>query len=349
MITHVNLVQRGVSALSHPVSGKSGRLYGQAVSSPQHGGVLFRLTMKEYADFAHDIVGQTAPGQQWVPELIGNESAPQSAKCDRCPKAAIAIWDRFYFCGDHAPDNAILLDGSGQTVGLSRGMPVSARSQLPPLAQRTPVLETALTPPVEDRLTNKVEGDETELDQEHFRAPVIGTEHEDSPPEKTGSGTTVVTEQPRTAAPPTPPPLNPVLQPPAVASPAPQPPARPDSRTTEPAKPAGVPAIEAITTAIVDRISGVLPGMVEKAIDAKFSAAAPPPAKPPTAKPAVKKAVKKAAPAPRPASEFSQLQGRAKELGINSFGKKASQLKEEIAAKEKPAPAAKPDDEEIPF
>jgi hypothetical protein len=100
MTYFVNLVQRGISANSHPVSGKSGKGYGTAVNSPQHGGVIFQMSLQDYMNAAHDLCGNTIAGQQWVPEFVMEAGAQAQArpKCDRCPRPSVAIWDRFPFC-----------------------------------------------------------------------------------------------------------------------------------------------------------------------------------------------------------------------------------------------------------
>jgi hypothetical protein len=340
----VHLVQRGIPAQTHPVTGKSGKLYGQALQSPVHGGVMYQMSAKDYLDNAHDLVGNTSPGQQWVPEFMTNNPREVGQfKCDRCSKPAVAIWDRYYYCGDHAPNNAAYLDGSG-FIGQPAVTAAPAASSV----------DTHLTPPVKERgenLTGTLQ-ERKELPREDFRAPVIGTTHEDSPPERTAGGVFEAEQPTRTSAPATPPPPNPApttqvpppAPPPAVASPAPQ-----------PAKPAvsGTAVVEAITTAVADKLTAVLPGLVEKAVDSKLQALVQAEApKPPTKRAAAKKTTTKPEPKARPQTEFSKLQTRAKELNINSFGKNADKLKAEIAQAEAPpatAGATTAVEDEIPF
>lgn len=75
MNNSIILIQRGITANVHPVSGKSGKLYGQAVFSPQHNGVIFKMSIDQYRDWSSDVVGNTLPGQQWVPEIVSEEQA----------------------------------------------------------------------------------------------------------------------------------------------------------------------------------------------------------------------------------------------------------------------------------
>jgi hypothetical protein len=83
----VILVQQGISAQSHPVNGKSGKLYGTAVASPEHGGVIFQMTMHDYLENAHDVVGNLQPSQQWVPEFVPLAPKAGHQKCDRKPSS----------------------------------------------------------------------------------------------------------------------------------------------------------------------------------------------------------------------------------------------------------------------
>jgi hypothetical protein len=68
----VLLVNRalGTSQALYPVSGKSGKLYGQATLSTEKGGVAFEMSMEEYEKAAFDIVGNDSPMQRWVPFFI---------------------------------------------------------------------------------------------------------------------------------------------------------------------------------------------------------------------------------------------------------------------------------------
>jgi hypothetical protein len=169
MTYSVLLVQRGISAGNHPVSGKSKKLYGQALQSPVHGGVAFSMSLPDYMASAHDLIGNTAANQQWVPEFISSVGPADAHRCDRCPKPATALWNNFYFCDDHAPDNATYLDGSGETVGNRKG-----RSSPPKPVANPPKVDESISPGVTD------DKKDPELAREDMQPPSIGTEREDA-------------------------------------------------------------------------------------------------------------------------------------------------------------------------
>jgi hypothetical protein len=200
----VILVQQGISAQSHPVNGKSGKLYGTAVASPEHGGVIFQMTMHDYLENAHDVVGNLQPSQQWVPEFVPLAPKAGHQKCDRCSKHAVARWDRYFYCEEHAPDNAVYLDGSGSV----KKAPTGAGREAPLTPDVAPVVEERLSGPVEE---------ERELPTEHMAAPAIGGENEDRPPVQTEAGTFV--PEKKAAAEPTKPGLTPPPEPKAVELP----------------------------------------------------------------------------------------------------------------------------------
>lgn len=108
----VHLVQRGISSPTHPVSGKSGKLYGHALASPQDGGVMFTMSLQQYQEAAHDLIGNTAAAQQWVPEIV-QEAGGEAVVRERCGipggcrNLATHEWERFLFCKEHAPNNAV--------------------------------------------------------------------------------------------------------------------------------------------------------------------------------------------------------------------------------------------------
>src|SRR6266436_8026803 len=166
MIHSVLLVQRGITSGTHPVNGRSGKLYGTATHSGPHGGVVLQMQLSDYLDHAHDICGNTQPGQQWVPEFVSSGTETHVHKCDRCSEPAVAIWQQYHYCEKDSPDNATYLDGSGETVGKRKGI----------AAPPTPVtLPDAVSQPVTDK------HQEIELPPEHMGAPKIGTDREGVP------------------------------------------------------------------------------------------------------------------------------------------------------------------------
>lgn len=166
MIHSVLLVQRGITSGTHPVNGRSGKLYGTATHSGPHGGVVLQMQLSDYLDQAHDICGNTQPGQQWVPEFVSSGTETHVHKCDRCSDPAVAIWQQYHYCEKDSPDNATYLDGSGETVGHRKGI-------APPAAPVT--LPDAVLAPVSDK------HQEIELPPEHMAAPRIGTDLEGVP------------------------------------------------------------------------------------------------------------------------------------------------------------------------
>jgi hypothetical protein len=335
MTYFVNLVQRGISANSHPVSGKSGKGYGTAVNSPQHGGVIFRMSLQDYMNAAHDLCGNTIAGQQWVPEFVMEAGAQAQArpKCDRCPKPSVAIWDRYPFCEIHAPANAVWYDESQRPASSAAPAPAGAPDVLPKI-------EEPMTPGVKDPRAA------TELPREQLAPSFVGSDDENAgasgpkppvvmpDPVETGpaaSGTTgasgpleippagfiagatgpaesgSVTETGPSGA---------VAQPPPVAQ--------------QPEKPNSVMVVQAITEGV---IKAVVP-QLQKMIDDRLSQIKPAPATPPQRNGA--RTRKKAPAANKAPTEFQLLQQRAKALDIPIFGKGREAL--EAAIKEKEAP-----------
>lgn len=135
----VYLVQKGINA-NQVVSGKSGKNYGTAVHVPARGGVALKMTMEEYTANGPDIVGNTAPNQQWVPDIVPEaESVPGRGKCG-IPAGCTAgpggskadaefIWDQYLFCRTHAPNNASPIDQN--VVPLSEAPPAPAPTPEP--------------------------------------------------------------------------------------------------------------------------------------------------------------------------------------------------------------------------
>jgi hypothetical protein len=158
----VKLVQRGISSNTHPVSGKSGKLYGQASYTAADRGVVFKMSLADYDQAAHDIAGNTAGSQQWVPEFIPELDAPLTkSRCgipSGCPNDATHIWDKFLFCALHAPLNAVPLDGVAPTIVEATA---PALILIPPAPDTPPVMQ---------------EKGDIELPTEHMPPPAVASE-----------------------------------------------------------------------------------------------------------------------------------------------------------------------------
>jgi hypothetical protein len=149
----VFLVQKGLIS-NQVVSGKSGKNYGTAVHVPARGGVVLRMSMEEYAAAAQDIIGNTTPNQQWVPDIVPEaEAVPGRGKCripSGCklgvgggPEDAEFIWETHLFCRGHAPSNASPIDD--QVIPLSQQPPAPKPAEQPdPLV---PVEQPVVLPP----------------------------------------------------------------------------------------------------------------------------------------------------------------------------------------------------------
>jgi hypothetical protein len=149
----VYLIQRGLTS-NQVVSGRTGKNYGTAVHVPARGGVVLKMTMEEYTAAKDDIVGNTAPNQQWVPDIVPEaEAAPGRGKCgipSGCrlgvgghPADAEFIWDRHLFCRGHAPNNASPIDD--QVIPLSEAPPAPAPKDAP--EPKPPVEQPVVMPP----------------------------------------------------------------------------------------------------------------------------------------------------------------------------------------------------------
>jgi hypothetical protein len=363
MTYFVNLVQRGISANTHPVSGRSGKGYGTAVNSPQHGGVVFRMSLQDYMNAAHDICGNPIAGQQWVPEFIQEAGAQAQTrpKCDRCPKPSVAIWDRYPFCADHAPANATWYDENERAAA---GVTAQSGPNAPDVLPK--VVEAPMTPGVVDKKA------ETQLPREQFAPSFVGSAEETSGAATGPAAPKIMPEVPATTgpsgpleippagfvagstgpsgAPPPEGPSGPITEtgptgvsgaaqaPPAVASPRVEPVAQPQHQEQ---KPDAVSVVAAITEGV---IKAVVP-QLEKIVEQKIAAAASPPA-PPAQQPRARSSAPKkkpAAPKTKEPTEFQKLQTEAKGLGINLFGKGKEQLVKEIAEKKGAGANAQPE------
>jgi hypothetical protein len=330
MTYFVNLVQRGISANSHPVSGKSGKGYGTAVNSPQHGGVIFKMSLQDYMNAAHDLCGNTIAGQQWVPEFVMEAGAQAQArpKCDRCPRPSVAIWDRFPFCEIHAPANATWYDESQRPASAAAPAPTDSPDVLPK------VNEPPMTPGVVDKRA------QADLPREQLAPSFVGSEDENvgaatgpkapvvmpDPPATTGpaeSGTTGAS--------------GPLEIPPAgfvagASGPAAE--TGPSGAVAQPPEQKQKGDAVAVVAAITEGVIKAVVPQLQKMIDERLSKQQPPPAPPEKRTPRPPR--KKAAPPVKEPSEFQKLQQKAKALDIRIFGKGREAL--EAAIKEKEAP-----------
>jgi hypothetical protein len=332
MTYFVNLVQRGISANTHPVSGKSGKGYGTAVNSPQHGGVVFRMSLQDYMNAAHDICGNPIASQQWVPEFVQEAGAQAQTrpKCDRCPKPSVAIWDRFPFCADHAPANATWYD---ENEHAAHGVTAQSGPNAPDVLPK--VVEQPMTPGVVDPRQQK------DLPREQFAPSFVGSAEETSGAATGPAAPKVMPEVPATTGPSGPleiPPAGfvsgatgPIQETgPTGVSGAPQ--APPAATSPKEQKADAVTVVQAITKGVID---AVLP-QLEKIVDERLSKQQP--LEPAPAKRTPRPPKKKAAPPVKEPSEFQKLQQKAKALDIPIFGKGREALEAAIKEKEAPQP-----------
>jgi hypothetical protein len=227
----IQLVQRGLSSNLHPVIGKSGKLYGQATASPEHKGVIFRLSLDDYQRDAHDLIGNTSAGQQWVPEIVPAVAENVPKKCGVCGKPAVAQWDKYFYCEEHAPNNATFFD--------ARPQPVVAQ----------PKVEAPQPEKLTPGIIEKHPGDE-DLPQEELPAPAIGTAREEGTPETQTIGH-----------------VAPILQPLKTGDLQPPKPGEISKDSSRPAavqtdKPSAKEVIETITAGVVSAIIPKLDAMV---------------------------------------------------------------------------------------
>lgn len=297
---YVNLVQRGVMSQTHPVSGKSGKFYGTAVLSAPHGGVMLRLSLEDYMKDAHDLIGNTAGAQQWVPEfgedvtpLAGQSlcSIPAGCRLGLDGRAATAthIWGQYLFCEEHAPANAARLDGQPSLTSVPPPAPTMA-------ADVPPVL--------------KEQKAQIELPPEHLPPPAVANEDVDKKP-----------------APAAPAPAPTVASAPVAPAPSASIPPSGGSVAPEP-QPEKSKAVDVIAAAVASALAQALPNALaasEARILEKLAPAF-------TDRP--NKSPRKKAQAPeRPPTEFQLLQREAKALNINTYGMGASAIRDAIAEK----------------
>lgn len=65
----------GMGMQVYPCSGKSNKLYGNALLDPSRRGVVLKMSLAEYEESKLDLVGNTQPGQQWIPEFVVEAAA----------------------------------------------------------------------------------------------------------------------------------------------------------------------------------------------------------------------------------------------------------------------------------
>jgi hypothetical protein len=325
------LVQRGISANSHPVSGKSGKGYGTAVNSPQHGGVIFKMSLQDYMNAAHDLCGNTIAGQQWVPEFIQEAGAQAQArpKCDRCPRPSVAIWDRFPFCEIHAPANATWYDESQRPASAAAPAPADSPDVLPK------VNEPPMTPGVVDRRA------QADLPREQLAPSFVGSEDENAGA-ATGPKPPVVMPEPAATGPAasgTTGASGPLEIPPAgfvAGATGPASETGPSGAVAQPPEQKQKGDAVAVVAAITEGVIKAVVPQLEKMIDDRLKKQQPP--EPAPAKRTPRPPKKKAAPPVKEPSEFQKLQQKAKALDIPIFGKGREALEAAIKEKEAPQP-----------
>lgn len=319
----VVLVQHGISAVSHHVCGKSGKQYGTATQSPNDGGVAFEMTLEDYMVNRHDLIGNPAAGQQWVPEFVpkaSNDAFQSRGKCSS-PQCRLGtggsvaeadyISGRSLFCATHAPNDALPLYDGAPPIGL---LPANAPTLQPEVEDVRPnLIERGASAAMVDQggadapkevLTPQV-GTTTELESV---TPVGGIETPVPMPNFPKKATAPVTATPTVFSDP-------------GQSPAPAP-------TAEPAKlPEGVPTK---TQPVAELLEGMVTKAVGSALGGMEERLAALIEKKTTAKTATQK---RRVPAPAKASDFQRLQQKAKGLGINPYGMGRVALEAAIDAK----------------
>lgn len=332
----VLLVQRGISSQTHPVSGKSGKLYGSAIASPKDGGVVFKMTQADYEAASDDILGNTAAGQQWVPKIDmqpafvvqqQQQQAPRP-KCDRCPKPSVARWDRYDYCAEHAPNNAVWFDEnehiawlagprvaeSGPSVEPESGPGVTEPDGLPQEQMPPPFAGSAAE---EAAITRGASGPGLVVDAD--LPPQMRKDYKKPPIQETGPSGVTGTPQP----------------PPAVASEKVEPVAHPQTEQVSEKTAAVVSMItDAVINAVLPRLEEIINSRIQNSQPSKNNHRRPVEKKTEKKKP--ERAPSKAPPAaPRKSeTEFQTLQARARELHINIFGKGAAALRTAITEAE---------------
>jgi hypothetical protein len=332
MTYFVNLVQRGIAANSHPVSGKSGKGYGTAVASPAHGGVIFKMSLQDYMNAAHDLCGNTIAGQQWVPEFVMEAGAQAQArpKCDRCQKPSVAIWDRFPFCEDHAPANAVWYDESQRPAPTAAPAPTNSPDVLPK------VNEPPMTPGVVDKRA------QADLPREQLAPSFVGSEEETAGAATGPKAPVVMPDPPATTGPASSGPdvtgaSGPLEIPPAgfvAGATGPVAETGPSGAVAQPPEQRQKGDAVAVVAAITEGVIKAVVPQLEKLIDDRLKKLQPP--EPAPATPRTRPPKKKVAAPAKEASDFQKLQRKAKALDIPIFGKGREAL--EAAIKEKEAP-----------
>ena len=112
---------------------------------------MFTMSLQQYQEAAHDLIGNTAAAQQWVPEIV-QEAGGEAVVRERCgipagcPNLATHEWERFLFCKEHAPNNAVPI---GEPP-MSKPAPVKVPETPPALreARQAEAKPEVLAPPI---------------------------------------------------------------------------------------------------------------------------------------------------------------------------------------------------------
>lgn len=309
--TSVLLVQRGITAQTHSVSGKSLKSYGFATQSPGHGGVVLKMSLADYTAAAHDIVGNSQPQQQWVPEFVFEVDAPKDR--GKCCVPAGCINEADYrsgmdlYCSGHAPNDAeALYEGAPGIGSFPMGKaPDTAADVLQTVNERPSIVEKGATDAPVESISPNV-GSAEEAATAEGRLPG-GVERPERIPAYTGAKAAIIegdgTGATATAV--------------TASSEAPTP-----APTAE--KPVNV--VEAVAERVIEKILPQITSQISEQMSG-FMAQLQKRQVTPTPKRQVKPTVQ---------SEQSVLRAQAKNLGINVFQKSNDQLKKEIAAAANP-------------
>lgn len=299
----VLLVQRGISSQTHAVSGKSLKSYGFATQVPGHG-VALKMSLEEYAACAHDIVGNTQPQQQWVPEFILEVNAPKDrGKCcipAGCPNEADYRSGVDLYCSGHAPNDAEpLYDGAPAIGTFPMGKaPASAADVLQTVNERPSLVEKGVVDAPVERITPNV-GSQMEADSAAKPPTAAGIDKPEPIPAYVSPNKTATAPAPAGTQ---------EAPPPASFEAAPE-------KTT----PSTANAIDAVATEVMNRLAPTITALTDALSNL------PRPAK------AKKRQVKPAA-----GGEQAALRAEAKGLGINIFQKSNDELKRLIAIAKNP-------------
>lgn len=297
--------------------------------------MVLKLALAVYTAAADDIIGNTAPMQQWVPHFVSEGVAQQPngsfsgeergfcgipAGCRLGPGGSAAEadyqWQHYKFCAGHAPSNAKpLWTGAPPIYNGSAIMPLHT-SDVPQVM-------------IDRGVGGQVQEKDGYTPPEVFTAPVVGSAGENAPvgiggverpvPLPAFGGPRIVNRQ------------NPEFQDPANRiAPASIEAARHPVVASAPAavpqqpQPRGPSAAEVIQQSVAAAVGAAIPSIVGE-LKAHFAQVLTPPA--PAKTPRAKR--EKASDAPPTMFEMSRK--RAHELGMNTFGKGKEEMDKYIA------------------